>query len=122
MIRLHVKPSRIKGAGNGVFTKDFVQKDDLIAEYTGEKKSLREVVDNGFLFAITESLFIDPSADHRCVIKYANDALGPVRLKGVNNNNAYWHVIGERVFVLADRDIYPHEEIFIGYGDRYWKV
>lgn len=115
MIRLYLKPSRLKGAGKGVFTHDLVSKDELIAEYIGEKKSRSEVVDNGFIFEIKQDLFLDP----KCVIMYANDALGPIRVRGLDNN-AYWHTIGERVFVLAERDIHPHEEILIGYGSKYW--
>ena len=51
--------------------------------------------------------------------RYANDASGITRVKGLKNNAEYV-VDGNRCFLEATRDIKKGEEIFVGYGKEYW--
>ncbi|MDE3250465.1 MAG: SET domain-containing protein, partial [Bacteroidota bacterium] len=53
--------------------------------------------------------------------RYANDAAGLVRVKGLRNNSVYT-IKKKRVYITAMRNIEPGEEILVGYGKEYWDV
>jgi hypothetical protein len=53
--------------------------------------------------------------------RYANDARGFVRVKGMLNNADYV-VDGLKAYIESKKDIPAGEEIFVDYGKDYWKV
>ena len=53
--------------------------------------------------------------------RYANDAEGVEKSKGVVNNGICI-IENSRVFIQAARDIEPGSEILVGYGKQYWDV
>jgi hypothetical protein len=53
--------------------------------------------------------------------RYANDACGLTRIKGLRNNAEYVSE-GKRCFIEATRTISPNEEILVGYGRAYWTL
>jgi hypothetical protein len=97
----------------------------------------REIVAPYALYVTRNDEIIDPSqdptdVDHYTVAQYANDCLGstnrymrdvvpPPRPPACRSNNAvfretrHWHV-----FLVAERDIGPNQEIFAPYGPNYW--
>ena len=52
--------------------------------------------------------------------RYANDAKGLTKIKGVNNNCSYevWKRSG---WIKAEKNIKAGEEILVSYGAEYWR-
>lgn len=122
---LIVKTSTIPNAGKGLFTDKPIKKSDRVIEYKGEiinwkeyEKRVKEDKD-GYLFFINKNLCIDSYSTPRYKARYANDAAGLTRIKGVKNNSEY-EIEGERCFIIATRDIAAGEEIFVSYTKEYW--
>jgi len=53
--------------------------------------------------------------------RYANDARGIVRVKGISNNSEYMEE-GLKVYITSVKDIPAGGEILVDYGQEYWKV
>ena len=123
--KLYVKKSGIPGAGKGLFTKDFIRKGTRIIEYKGKRTVWKEVKDddgkNGYLFYINRNNVIDALPATKTLARYANDARGMVRIKGVLNNSDYI-IYGKKVFIEATKDIPAKAEILVDYGREYWQV
>jgi SET domain-containing protein len=122
---LIVKTSQLPKAGKGLFTNKPIKKDSKIIEYKGEiidwkeyGKRVKEDKD-GYLFYINKKKCIDAYSTPEHIARYANDAEGLRRIKGLKNNAAY-QVFGERCFIVAERDIEAGEEIFVDYTKEYW--
>ena len=127
-INLIVKKSQLPGAGKGLFTKDSITEGTRIVEYKGEiiddKESERRAEDEdiyGYMFYINKKHCIDAYYTPQYEARYANDASGLIRVKGLKNNSDY-EVVGKKCFITATRDILPGEEIFVDYGKEYWDV
>jgi SET domain-containing protein len=122
---LEVKRSLLPKAGKGLFTKNLIKKGTKIVEYKGEiigwKEYMKRVEEDrdGYLFYINDKRCIDafPTPEH--VARYANDAAGLVRVKGLRNNCVY-EIEGNKCFIVATRNIKPGEEIFVSYTRSYW--
>jgi len=122
---LEVKKSRLPKAGQGLFTKIFIPKGSLIVEYKG-KISNWENADhdegkNLYIFYVNKDHVIDAGNDKKMLARYANDARGSSRSKGLFNNSEYAEE-NKRVFIKATKDIPAGAEILVGYGTTYWKV
>ena len=122
---LYVKQSGIPGAGKGLFTKELIPKGTRIVEYKGKRTAWKEVKDddgkNGYLFYINRNNVIDALPATKTLARYANDARGMVRIKGVLNNSDYI-IDGKKVFIEASKDIPANAEILVDYGREYWQV
>jgi len=125
VMALKVKTSQLPGAGKGLFTDRPIKKNEKIIEYKGEiidwkeyEKRVKEDKD-GYLFFINKKTCIDafPTPQHKA--RFANDAAGLRRIKGLKNNSSY-EVFGEQCFIVADRNIEAGEEIFVSYTKEYW--
>lgn len=123
--QLYVKKSGIPGAGKGLFTKVFIPKGTRIVEYKGKRTTWKEVKDedgkNGYIFYINRNNVIDALPATKTLARYANDARGMVRIKGVLNNSDYV-IDGKKVYIEATKDIPPGSEILVDYGREYWQV
>ncbi|WP_126974253.1 SET domain-containing protein [Gynurincola endophyticus] len=123
--QLVVKKSTLPGAGKGLFTKIFIPKGAFIVEYKGKVSSWKEAEPkegfNGYIYYITRNTVIDAMGDPEAIARYANDAKGISKVKGISNNAAY-HEEGKRVFIVAKKDIPKGSEIFVDYGKEYWDV
>lgn len=122
---LIVKRSQLPGAGRGLFTTKAIRKDSKIIEYRGEvigyneyRKRARNEQDQ-YLFYLRRDLCIDSMHTTQYKARYANDAAGITRVKGLRNNSDYV-IFGDRCFVVASRDIKAGEEIFVNYTKPYW--
>ncbi|WP_018627569.1 SET domain-containing protein-lysine N-methyltransferase [Niabella aurantiaca] len=121
--RLFVKTSTLPNAGKGLFTKVAIAKKEIVTEYTGDLLTWKEVqdeADNGYIFHINDEAVIDASKHPRSFGRYANDAAGLQRVKGLRNNTEYIED-GTRVFLIAKTDIPAGSEIFVSYGPQYWQ-
>jgi uncharacterized protein len=123
--QLYVKKSGIPNAGQGLFTKKFIPRGTLIVEYKGRRSTWKEVKDedgkNGYIFFINRNNVIDGLPYKKALARYANDARGLVRVKGLLNNADYI-VQGDRAYIESKKDIPAGSEIFVDYGKDYWKV
>ena len=122
---LIVKTSQLPNAGKGLFTTSAIKKDSKIIEYKGEiidwkeyTKRVKEDKD-GYLFFINKNRCIDAFSTKQYKARYANDAAGIGRVKGLSNN-ANYEVFGDKCFIVASKDIKAGEEIFVNYTKEYW--
>ena len=122
---LIVKKSKLPNAGKGLFTTKAIKSGSKVIEYKGEIitwKQYKVRVDNnedGYLFFISKALCIDAFPTPQFKARYANDAEGLSKIKGVKNNSEY-EIFGNKCFIVAKRDIKAGEEIFVDYTKEYW--
>ena len=123
--QLYIKKSTIPDAGMGLFTKKAISKGTRIIEYTGKRSKWKEVKDedgkNGYIFYINRNNVIDALRTKKAYARYANDARGLVRIKGLLNNADYV-VDGLKAYIESKKDIPAGAEILVDYGKDYWKV
>src|SRR5690349_15209286 len=89
---LVVKKSTIPNAGKGLYTKVFIPKRTLIVEYKGRITTWKEMKDqwhNGYIYNINNGHVTDAKRTLSALARYANDARGVVRVKGITNNCVY---------------------------------
>jgi len=119
---LEIKKSVIPEAGKGLFTTKPVKKGTRIAEYRGKittwKKAKQDPGDNAYIFYVNRDHVIDAKPS-RAKARYANDASGLSRVKGITNNSRYIED-GVKVFIEAKKNIPAGSEILVGYGKDYW--
>lgn len=122
---LKVKTSQLPNAGKGLYTTTPIKKGEKIIEYLGEiidwKEYLKRVDKNedGYLFFISKKLCIDAYNTPQHIARYANDAAGLSRVKGLNNNSKY-DIENNRCFIVATKNISANSEIFVTYTKEYW--
>ncbi|MCW3105293.1 MAG: nuclear protein [Bacteroidetes bacterium] len=122
---LLIKKSRLPGAGKGLYTTKAIRRDSRIIEYRGEiignreyrRRTRRE--EDQYLFYLRRDLCIDALHTPQYKARYANDAAGITRVKGIRNNSDYM-TFGDKCFIVASRDIKAGEEIFVNYTKSYW--
>ena len=123
--QLVVKKSKLPGAGKGLFTKKFIPRGTKIVEYKGRISTWKEVNhqkgDNGYIFYVKRDHVIDAAPYKKALARFANDARGINKVKGITNNSEYKE-FGLRVFIVANKDIPAGSEILVDYGKDYWKV
>ena len=123
--QLYIKKSTLPDAGMGLYTKKAIPKGTRIIEYTGKRSTWKEVKDddgkNGYIFYINRNHVIDARPTKKAYARYANDARGLVRIKGIVNNSDYI-VDGLKAYIESKKDIPAGGEIFVDYGKDYWKV
>jgi len=122
---LFIRKSAIPGAGMGLFTDKPIAKDAKVIEYRGEiigyneyRRRARNEKDH-YLFFVRQNLCIDALHTPQYKARYANDAAGLTRVKGLRNNCDYI-IFGDRCFIVASRAIKAGEEIFVNYTRSYW--
>jgi len=122
---LYTSESQIAKSGNGLFTVVDLFKDETISVFKGEiltdeeaKKRAEEGLDNYFINLLDGSIMDSRNVD--CFAKYANDAEG-FSTSSFKNNATITIDEDDKVCIAALRDIKANEEVFCGYGKRYWK-
>lgn len=121
---LEVKESGIPNSGMGLFTKVFIPKGTRIVEYKGRITTWKEVKNdttNGYLYTINRNYVIDARPNMDALARYANDARGMSRVKGITNNCDYVNE-GLKAYIEAKKDIPAGSELLVGYGKEYWDV
>jgi uncharacterized protein len=125
--QLVVKRSTIPDSGKGLFTKKLITKGTRIVEYKGRVSTWKEVdIDegrNGYIYYINRKHVINAQPFPKYLGRYANDAQGMSRIKGITNNCRYIADMETmRVYIEAVKDIPPGGEILVQYGKEYWDV
>jgi uncharacterized protein len=122
---LIVKKSQLPNAGKGLYTTKDIKKNEKVIEYKGEiinwKEYEKRVAEDkdGYLFYMNRKRCIDAYNTPQHKARYANDAAGLSRVKGLRNNSSY-QIFGDKCFIVAERDIAAGEEIFVNYTREYW--
>jgi len=121
--KITVRPSGLPGAGKGLFANVFIPKGTRIVEYKGKITTWAAVDgndgDNGYIYYVKRNHVIDAARHRSAKARYANDARGLVRVKGIKNNAEYIED-GLRVYIKSTRDIAAGQEILVEYGREYW--
>lgn len=126
---LKVKKSKIKGAGLGLFTTSKIRKGDVIVEYEGEnmtwaqacKRYKKDINKAKYIFYVSKKNVVDAQNTPWALARYANDAEGWIKIKGMKNNAEY-AVIKKKPYIVATRKIKAGEEIFVDYQKEYWEA
>lgn len=122
---LIIKRSAIPGAGKGLFTKQFIAKGTRIVEYKGRlitwKEAKQQPGFNGYVYYIKRDLVVDAKNYLKAFGRYANDATGTSKIKGISNN-CHYVAEGKKVFIEAIKNINAGDEILVAYGKEYWDV
>lgn len=109
----------------GLFTSGFILRGARIVEYKGRPCFWREVKHedhtNPYLMRVDRIHAIDARKSLKTFGRYANDASGRSKIKGLTNNAEYV-TEGKRCFIEATKNIQAGEEILVSYGREYWKV
>lgn len=121
-----VKKSTLKGAGKGLFTKKDIKKGERIIEYLGEivteaeldRRAEKDIY--GYAFYISKKKCVDAYFTPKELARYANDAKGLTKIKGITNNCCYV-VYKNSGWIKAEKNIAAGSEIFVAYGAEYWK-
>jgi SET domain-containing protein len=123
--QLVVKRSQLPNAGKGLFTKKFIPKGTRIVEYKGKITTWGKVNhdegSNGYIFYLKRNHVIDAARTKSALARYANDARGLVRVKGIINNAVY-NDDKIKVYIESTKDILAGQEILVDYGKEYWQV
>lgn len=123
--QLVVKKSGLPNSGKGLYTKKFIPKGTRIVEYKGKITPWKEVKDedgkNGYIFYVNRNHVINALPTKKALARYANDARGLVKIKGVTNNADYI-TDGLKAYIESKKDIPAGAEILVDYGKDYWKV
>lgn len=123
--QLIVKKSTIPNSGKGLFTRKFIPRKTRIVEYKGKISIWKEVKDedgkNGYIFYVNRNHVINALPVKSALARYANDARGLVRIKGLTNNCDYV-TEGTKAYIETKKDIAAGSEILVDYGADYWKV
>ena len=122
--QLVVKTSQLPGSGLGLFTKTFIPKGTRIVEYKGRVTKWKDVKnenDNGYIYTINNNHVINALPYKKALARYANDARGISRIKGITNNCNYVND-NMKAYIESFRDIPAGGEILVNYGKEYWEV
>ncbi len=121
--KLFIKRSNIPAAGKGLFTSEAVAKGTRIVEYKGKITSWKDAAQangtNLYIYYVNKDYVIDASGYQKSLARYANDATGPGKIKGLTNN-CHYVKDGMRIFIESLRPIAAGEEILVSYGKGYW--
>ncbi|MCC6372371.1 MAG: SET domain-containing protein [Bacteroidia bacterium] len=122
---LTVKKSRLPGAGKGLFTTTAIAPDTKIIQYRGELLDYKEFHrrerkgNGGYMFYLKGNHYIDAMHTPQYKARYANDAAGLGRIKGIRNNCDYM-VFNNKCYIVSSRHIKAGEEIYVNYTKPYW--
>ena len=122
---LLVKTSQLPNSGKGLFTTTAIKKGERVIEYEGEIIDWKEyekrveLNKDGYLFFINKKRCIDAFNTPQHKARFANDAAGLGRVKGLKNNCVY-DIEGDKCFIVATKNIAAGEEIFVSYSKEYW--
>lgn len=121
--QLVVKTSALPNSGMGLFTTKAIPKGTLIVEYKGRVTTWKEVEgeENGYIYFVNNKYVIDARPAKSALARYANDAAGLSKVKGITNNSEYVEENG-KVYIKSKKDIPAGAEIFVGYGKEYWQT
>lgn len=115
------------GAGKGLFTTSPIRKGDKVVEYKGEKMTWDQCKKRygmkidlaAYLYYVSYKNCIDARDTPNELARYANDANGYTKVKGLKNNSEYDNFDGVP-YIVATKNIPAGSEIYVNYEDEYW--
>ena len=109
---LDIRASTIANAGLGVFVCKDIPAGAYIDAYTG---NLLSIATSLYYFQIDDGIGIDAGSYPRCYMAMLND--------GFEKNNCEFRVDDEtrQVSLWSIRDVVAGEELFVSYGNDFWK-
>lgn len=118
-----VRPSTIKGAGNGLFAKVKIRKGETIGYYIGKRITDRQLEhkaykDNRYVFAICKDWNIvatEKDGNYTRMINHYPEG-------GKPNCEYCPSVRWKTIIMKALKTIKPGEELFADYGEEYWEA
>ena len=111
--KLYVKESTNPELGRGVFTSRFITKGEIIEQapfITQDRKDFMGNITN-YLFTYNDELKLSAVGFGYSSL-YNHD----------DDNNAYWKIDDNYIYIVALKDIPENQEIFISYGEPYWEA
>ncbi len=123
---LKVKKSNIPKAGKGLFIHRDVKKGERIVEYHGEIIDWKECDiraerdEGGYVFYVNRKKCIDAFHTPEALARFANDAEGLSKVKGIKNNCQY-EIYKNTGWITAIKNIKAGSEILVRYGGEYWR-
>ena len=113
--KIEIRDSNIKEAGQGVFALEDIPENTLIDHYMGDYQILPT---SRYFFQIKDNLGIDAGNYPRCYMGMLNDSFNS-RFK--NNCTFVTDEETNKVSVWSNRKIECGVEMFISYGEDYWR-
>lgn len=118
---VEVAPSRIPGAGSGLFATRAHRAGTAICVYRGRVLRTAEAVrlpreEKDYLMRLGPQVYVDARSPDSCLARFVNDA------QRADRQNAYFDKRPDErlAVVVALRDIAAGEEIYASYGRWYW--
>lgn len=120
---VELKPSKIAGAGTGLFAKKRIQEGQFICWYFGVLVDT-DMVENGYYDSDyllknpnKPDLIIDAEDPLSCFGRYANDSLH------LQKNNCYFEFYRDinSASLVATKNIKKGDEIYVSYGINFWR-
>jgi uncharacterized protein len=122
---LYIRESQLPNAGKGLYTAVALFREEEITLFKGDILTQKQIDDrvltddDKYFIAMLNGKIMD-CMHTECFAKYANDASGYT--SAVFSNNAKIIINDQNeVCLMATRKINAGDEIFCGYGKRYWK-
>lgn len=122
---VELKPSKIAGAGTGLFAKKRIKEGQFICWYFGVLVD-KDMVDNGYYDSDyllknpnpeKSDLIIDAHDPLSCFGRYANDSLHLRK----NNSDFEFYTDIYSASLVATKNIKKGEEIYVSYGSEFWR-
>jgi SET domain-containing protein len=132
--QLLIASSQIPNAGLGVFAREDISAGSMIDEYTGTVYTSK--CNSSYVFEVRPDYYIDAQELPRCYMAMLNDCsfITSRITRRKKYPDAYYDSKGQklvincefvvnegRVFVHSVTDIPAGAELFVSYGDDYWK-
>lgn len=119
--RVEIRESTVHGAGLGLFALEEIPYGEVLGEYGGNRvtsllKWLRLRDKDYVMTTDVPELSLDAAARPEMMMRYVNHHFDKSRL------NLSRKADGEKVYYIAARTIAPGEELFVDYGELYWKL
>ena len=114
---VEVRPSTIKGAGDGLFALRQFVTGEVLGDYSGERRNFLWMLQNentGYVMCFGLNDYVDACVAFDCPGRYVNDTFDGRR-------NARFVRASGRAQVVAITPISAGQEIFAAYGDQYWE-
>ena len=127
--RITIRKSQVPNAGDGVYIEEDAKKGEFVARFSGEaiSKDENDKRTSRYRLKIHNKLYLDAEKEMFFEGRSINDARGTKFKANVRVASGYrvntCPVTGQKwVKIIATRDIKAGEELFMDYGEAYWKV
>lgn len=122
---LSVRPSRINGAGLGLFANKFIPKGTRLGWYRGDHISRQDWIDSendDYMWMLVDDYENDYYVDGRPQVRnnklrYVNGCQTPGQVFSVN---VIAYQKDDRIWYKTCRKIHEGEELIVDYGGDYW--